>query len=130
MGSCIVDRVPPHILWHWVIVYAFPVSPTQYNCPSSSEQFFFHGDVHFDEEIILKTRISSLVKFKMHFNLLYSARDRIEKGAQKKESNASYLLTAVCFVLKWLPAKSLPYMSLLDLIDKITTASGQPLLRF
>lgn len=35
----------------------------------------------------------------MHFNLLYSARDRIEKGAQKQESNASYLLTAVCFVL-------------------------------
>lgn len=51
------------------------------------------------KRLFLKTRISSPVKFKMHFNLLYSGRDRIEKGAQKKESNASYLLTAVCFVL-------------------------------
>lgn len=41
----------------------------------------------------------------MHFNLLYSGRDRIEKGAQKQESNASYLLTAVCFVLNMASAQ-------------------------
>lgn len=58
-----------------------------------------------NKRLFLKTRISSPVKFKMHFNLLYSGRDRIEKGAQKQESNASYLLPAVCFVLNMASAQ-------------------------